>query len=325
MQLQRMVGNRAVSKLVAGQRRMRHEGQVPRSLQRCGCGCVIGCTGHDDDGGASQHSNLQARGAQPSANNGATSTNDAIQRLLGGHTLDRRAPEEEIATIELAGSSLLSRQTVASPSGPTGSDPCSDILQAIIDLLNEVAQRFNDALNDPHDLFRNHRWKQDAHPDYGSWEGHEDRYNYDRDRLRHKLSQWESNDDCRGYPLSRQQQEDMQEAQEFRNTDYPERPAPSMSQSHQEEGESVWDKLRRYLPEILVTALIAIGAAAAAAAIVACFASGACEFAAALAGLGILVAAGITAALRAAGVRDEPSGGPVASGDAYQSNDGAVA
>lgn len=74
-----------------------------------------------------------------------------------------------------------------------------------------------------------------------------------------------------------------------------------------EEEESVWAKLRKYLPDILVVGLITIGAVAAGAALVACFASGACEFALALAGVGLVLAVGITAALKAAGVKDQPS------------------
>ena len=87
-------------------------------------------------------------------------------------------------------------------------DPCLSLLEAIIELLNEVAQRFNDALNDPHNLFKYHRRMQDADPDHGSWDGHQNRYNEDRGRLRQKVAEWEIDERCRGYPLSRQQQED---------------------------------------------------------------------------------------------------------------------
>jgi hypothetical protein len=41
--------------------------------------------------------------------------------------------------------------------GPGGGNNCFDLLQAIIDLLNEVARRFNDAVDDLHDLYRYHR------------------------------------------------------------------------------------------------------------------------------------------------------------------------
>lgn len=80
---------------------------------------------------------------------------------------------------------------------------------------------------------------------------------------------------------------------------------PAQKEVSADESESVWAKLRKYLPESLVTGLIIIGAVAAGAAIVVCFASGACEFAAALAGVGLVLAVGITAALRAAGVKDQ--------------------
>jgi hypothetical protein len=210
----------------------------------------------------------------------------------------------------------VSRQTAAPPGTPGGPNPCLDLIEAIIALLDEVAQRINDALNDPHDLYKDFREK--PHPDYGSWKGHKDRYYYDRDRLREKIAEWESNDDCRGYRLSKQQQEDLKEAEEFKEKEFPEKPLKSMSESQQEEGKSVWDKLRKYLPEIIVGALIAIGAVYVGIAIAGCFASGACEFALVLAGLGAVLAAGISAALRAAGVKDQPSSGPVASSDQPQ-------
>jgi hypothetical protein len=123
------------------------------------------------------------------------------------------------------------RQTTSSPGMPGGSDPCLDLIEAIIALLEEVAQRFNDALNDPHDLFKYHRRTQDAHPDYGSWDGHKDRYYYDRDRLRQKIAEWDSNDDCRGYRLSDRQQEDLKEAEEFKEKEFPDRPAPAMREA----------------------------------------------------------------------------------------------
>lgn len=203
----------------------------------------------------------------------------------------------------------LYRQTLL-PNLPDGRDPCFDLLEAIIAMLNEVAKRFNDAVNDPHELYR--YFRNDPHPDYGSWEGHRDRYNYDRDRLRRNLAEWESNDECRGLRLSPQQQEEMAEAKEFASKLFPAKPAPAMREAAEEKGPSVWDKLRQYLPEIVVGALIGIATVGLAALLVACFGSGACEFALAVAGLGLVLASAVTAALRSAGVQDT-SGGPVAS------------
>jgi hypothetical protein len=233
--------------------------------------------------------------------------NEAIQRLLREDA--GRTAESGPAVAERP----LARQTVATPTGPGGGG-CEDLLQAIIDLLNEVAQRFNDALNDPHGLYEHHRTPKDAHPDYGSWDGHRDRYNYDRDRLRHKLAEWDANDDCRGFRFNRQQQQDMDEAKEFAEKEFPARPAPSMSRS-QENEQSVWDKLRQYLPDHIVEILIGLGAVVVAGAIIACFATGVCEFAAVLGGLGYATAALIMLLLRQAGVRDEPAGGPIASSE----------
>lgn len=240
---------------------------------------------------------------------------DAGRKLLA-HELAHvvRQEKSSTATVSPNGSNMaIFRQASATTGTPGGFDPCFNLLQEIIELLNEVARRIGDALDDPHDLFRYHRRIQDAHPDHGSWDGHRDRYYYDRGRLRQKIAEWESNDNCRGYRFSRQQQEDFNEAKEYADKEFPGKPARVMSEALEEE--SVWDKLRKYLPEILVGALFAIGAYLAAAAIVGCFASGACEFGLVLAGVGFLLAAGITAALRAAGIRDEPASGPTASSE----------
>lgn len=224
-----------------------------------------------------------------------------LQRLVGNPAVSDLIDQWH-ATARAPGpaGTLLSRQTVAS--GPGGPDPCDSLLQEIVDLLNTVAQRYNDALNDRHGLY------EGADPEHGwSWEGHRDRYYYDRERLRTARARWEADDRCRGRPLSSQQEEDLREAEEFSDKEYPARPAPSMSRSSQQDSESVWDNLRQHLPEYLVAALIAIGAVAAGVAIAACFGSGACEFGLALAGLGVIVAGGIAAAMRAAGIRDEPA------------------
>ena len=200
----------------------------------------------------------------------------------------------------------VSRQVV-SPGMPGGLDPCDGLLQEIINLLDEVAKRYNDALDDEHELYRYHRTKQDAHPEWGSWEGHKDRYKYDRERLRQKIAEWEADDRCRGHRLTDEQREAFKEAEEFREKQFPERPARSLRSSNEQtedQGESIWEKLRRYLPEVVVGALMAIGAVAVAATIVACFTSGACEVAAAVAGLSFVLAAAVRAALRGAGVRD---------------------
>ena len=119
------------------------------------------------------------------------------------------------------------RQTATSPGMGGGPDPCLSLLEAIIELLNEVAKRFNDALNDEHDLYKFHREKHQSHPDHGSWEGHRERYDKDRGRLRQKLADWGSNDDCRGYLLGKEQEVDLKEAEEFGNKEFPKEPAPT--------------------------------------------------------------------------------------------------
>lgn len=192
------------------------------------------------------------------------------------------------------------------PGGPS----CQDLLQQIIELLNEVAQRFNDALNDRHGLYEHHRRIADAHPEHGSWEGHERRYNQDRGDLRRKLAEWDADDDCRGFRLSPEQQTDMEEAREFGDKAFPERPAPAMRSGESEE--SAREGLRRFLPDSLVETVLVIGGIVVAAGIIACFATGVCEVAAVLGGLGYATAAAIAFILSRAGVRDTSDGPPIA-------------
>ena len=82
------------------------------------------------------------------------------------------------------------RQAVSIPGSPGGPGGCGELLQEIVDLLNELAQRFDDALDDRHDLYKYYRRLQDAHPEHGSWEGHGNRYNSTRDDLKRKLAEW---------------------------------------------------------------------------------------------------------------------------------------
>ena len=144
---------------------------------------------------------------------------------------------------------------------------------------------------------------------------------YDRDRLRQKRAEWDANDNCRGFQLTEEQARDLEEALEFGNKDFPSKPANAMSESTVPDGESVWDKLRKYLPAVLVSVLIAAGAYVAGAAIVACFESGACEIGAILAGLGFATAAAIAFIMRSAGVKDQPTDGPVAASDQTQDSE----
>lgn len=115
----------------------------------------------------------------------------------------------------------VQRQIAGTPGGP---DPCFNLLQEIIALLDEVAHRIMDAENDPHGLFG----RSTPHPDYGSWSGHRDRFNYDRGRLRTKLGEWDINDRCRGYQLTREQAQELAEAREFAEREFPSRPLPTM-------------------------------------------------------------------------------------------------
>jgi hypothetical protein len=114
---------------------------------------------------------------------------------------------------------VILRQVAATGGGGGG---CDELLQAIIELLNEVSGRINAALDDKWGLF------ESPHPEHGSWGGHRDRFYYDRGRLRQKLAEWDSKDDCRGKRLSSEQQREMDEAREFAEREFPDRPAETM-------------------------------------------------------------------------------------------------
>lgn len=104
-----------------------------------------------------------------------------------------------------------------------------------------------------------------------SWDGHRERDDADRRRLRLKTAQGDADDRCRGF------------------------------RSHRSS-----NRLRQYLPDSLADTLIVVGGVAVAAAIVAGFATGVCEVVALLGG-GYATAAAIAFPLSRAGVRDTPS------------------
>ena len=99
-----------------------------------------------------------------------------------------------------------------------------DLLAAIIELLNEVAQRFNDALDDRHHLYDYHRQIRDSHPEYGSWDGHKNRFLEDRGTLRRRLTEWDNDDDCQNRRLSPDQISELAEARDFAGKEWPSRP-----------------------------------------------------------------------------------------------------
>jgi hypothetical protein len=202
-------------------------------------------------------------------------------------------------------SALVFRNTAVSPGGPPGgNNKCLDLLQAIIDLLEEVAKRFRDAQDDPHELFKYHRHLNESDPDHGSWDGHRDKYNERREALRRKIAEWEADDDCGGLRLSTQQQEDLAEAREFGAKEFPTKPARILREAEESEQESMWDKLSHYLPDWVVKTLIVLGLIAIGVILVVAFASGAGEVALAVVGVGLVLGLAIKAAARAAGVRD---------------------
>lgn len=206
----------------------------------------------------------------------------------------------------VAGGPLLLSQITASPGGPTNRDRCRDLLQIIIELLDEVAERFRQAQDDVHELYKYHRGIDQSHPDYGSWEGHRKKFNEVRDELRRRLTEWD--DGCGNFRMSQEQQKDLDEAREYAAREFPTKPLKAMREAEASEQESVWDKLRGPLPDWVVTAMIAAGLILLAGVLVVAFATGVAEFVLIGAAAGLVLGLAITAALRAAGVRDTSKG-----------------
>lgn len=220
---------------------------------------------------------------------------------------DQETAEDETAAQRLVGvgaAAVVSRQVASPGGGNNGHDPCLDLLQAIIELLDGVAKRFRDAQDDIHELFKYHRHINESHPDHGSWDGHRDRFYQERNDLKRKIAEWDANDDCGGFVLSPQQQEDLQEAREFGQKEFPSKPARALREAEESEQESTWDKLRGYLPGWVVQALIVLGVIAIAALLLLAFATGVGEVALACVGLGLVLGVAIKSAARASGVRD---------------------
>lgn len=100
---------------------------------------------------------------------------------------------------------------------------CFDLLQKIKELYKEVKFRYEDLLRDSHQLYRNHRYIDQPHPDYGSWEGHQFQYEEQRKELRRLLDLWE--DHCKGDPdLVTYAQADIEDAENYANIPAPEKP-----------------------------------------------------------------------------------------------------
>ncbi|WP_218079555.1 hypothetical protein [Anthocerotibacter panamensis] len=109
---------------------------------------------------------------------------------------------------ELLTNLTVQRQVAAQPGG--GPDPeCERLLGEIlsflfgeaahqmegetfqgVDLKRGVIERHEDLLEDQHNLYTKHQTLKQAHPQYGSWEGHVKQYEGDRRGLANRLNEW---------------------------------------------------------------------------------------------------------------------------------------
>jgi hypothetical protein len=77
------------------------------------------------------------------------------------------------------------------------SPECDDLLQQIIDLINELKQRFQELLDDAQHLQWDNWSVSNPKPGVGSVEGHQIQFRQKQTRLRNKLNEWNT-DNCGG-------------------------------------------------------------------------------------------------------------------------------
>lgn len=84
-------------------------------------------------------------------------------------------------------------------------DPCSELLEQIKNLARQIAFRVQDLRSDIHDLFLYHRTLDEAHPTYGSYEGHQIQVDEKKNRLNRLIRRHRQHDRCPpppgGYPV----------------------------------------------------------------------------------------------------------------------------
>jgi hypothetical protein len=107
---------------------------------------------------------------------------------------DDAEPAHRPEAMPAAAAGVVQRQAAPPPFD------CEGLLQQIIEFLNVLKQRSADLIADVQGLQWNHWAKSDAHPVYGSVEGHQDQFR-DRQRgLRRRINDWNSNNCSGGLP-----------------------------------------------------------------------------------------------------------------------------
>jgi hypothetical protein len=79
----------------------------------------------------------------------------------------------------------------------TCQDPrCRDQGKKVKRRRDELQRRYQEMREDPHSLFQNHRSLANAHPDYGSWEGHIIQFQDKQGNLRRLIREYNALDGC---------------------------------------------------------------------------------------------------------------------------------
>lgn len=78
---------------------------------------------------------------------------------------------------------------------------CQSLLEKIKEFINTIKGRFYDLVNDEKGLQWDHWSVGDAHPEYGSVEGHQQQYRNWQQGLRNRLNEWNTNNCGDGLPV----------------------------------------------------------------------------------------------------------------------------
>lgn len=99
---------------------------------------------------------------------------------------------------------------------------CEQIFEKILNVLEELKQRYQEMLDDPYELYTKHHDLDQAHGKYGSWIGHKQQYDQKRSNLNKLLKKWHEGL-CQG-DASRIQRDIIREAGEWGRIGPPDKP-----------------------------------------------------------------------------------------------------
>jgi hypothetical protein len=127
----------------------------------------------------------------------------ALQRLVGNRAVNqilwRALPDDLTSEMMTA---VAGAPLPTSSAGGSGGPGCGDLGQRIRDFIDGgngikrgLKERYQDLLDDVHDLYLNHRTVANPDPVYGSWDGHVQQYENQRRGLQNRVDKYKD-DNC---------------------------------------------------------------------------------------------------------------------------------